>query len=168
VWQQGDGPIPEDTDLLTWQIGPSLAMQTTVKGTVLVASAGIPWTEHGFSPTLGLSASGPAGSVRAEVGPAVQTGELAIAPGPLQVTLGGTHASGLGLAWADVGIHPGRLVAGGGLTWDFLADEGDLGALSGASARLGYDDGCVAGTLTAAFAPDRTLPDLGVAFALRR
>ena len=63
----------------------------------------------------------------------------------------------LWLAWSDATVAPGRLRVGAGVTWDVGRE-----AFAGASARLGYDDGCVNAWLTAGFAPDRAVPDVGL------
>lgn len=83
--------------------------------------------------------------------------------GLVAIDVGALIASEAQLGWADLTLHPGRLVLGGGVSRGFA--EAD--PISGA-ARLGYDDGCSSLMLNAAFSPDRTLPDLGLALVLRK
>ena len=110
-----------------------------------------------------LEVHGAALSGSAYADPDVQLAQVSGTFDPVTVTLGSTRAEDLWLAWADTGVAWRRLRVGGGLGWD-LQGKG----FTVANARVGYDDGCAAITLTAAFAVDRDLPDLGLAATLRR
>jgi hypothetical protein len=83
--------------------------------------------------------------------------------GLVAVDAGALRAADTALGWADVTLHPGRLLVGGGVSRGFAAAD----PLSGA-ARLGYDDGCSSLVFTAAFSPDRALPDVGAQLVLRK
>jgi len=84
-------------------------------------------------------------------------------PGPVTLAAGSAHARTLWLGWGDASLALGRFRTGAGLAWNLYA-----GAYSGADARLGYDDGCASAMLSARFAPDRALPDFGLALTLRK
>ena len=73
------------------------------------------------------------------------------------------HAPDVWLTWGAMDLRRGVLRAGASAAWDLGA-----GAWSGAGLRVGYDDGCVSGLLTADLSPDRALPDLGLQVRLRR
>jgi len=144
--------------------GPSLRVEAAgapgVVQTELVAGFA---ADGDFVPSGTLAVR--AGPVDLDLGadPDQQRVRVGVREGAVSVSVGSLRAEPLWLAWGDVDLAPGRVRAGGGLTWDL----GEAG-WSGASARLGYDDGCAAAMLTAGFGPDRTLPDLGLSLRLRR
>lgn len=160
---RGEGVLPEDRDASRWGLGPALGAQTTLGETSVVLQAVAPWTEHGLDPMLDVAVRARSASLRAQVATEVQVAEIRVEPAPLSLGLGAANAEGLTLGWTDATLHPGRLLVGGGLAWDFGSD-----GFSGSSARIGYDDGCVSAIVSAAFAPDRAIPDLGFAMVLRR
>ncbi|NTV97119.1 MAG: hypothetical protein HGA75_17180, partial [Thiobacillus sp.] len=77
--------------------------------------------------------------------------------------LGALRTDWSALAWANLDLHVGRFISGVGSSVDLEAIEP-----SGASAYVGYDDGCSALRVTAGFAPDRALPDVGLKVEWRK
>ena len=100
-----------------------------------------------------------------------QAGEVGWRPSGdgLSPSLGMAHlapldaAADVGLTWAAADLRRGVLRAGLSGAWDL-----DAGAWSVAGVRVGYDDGCMLGMVTADLSPDRALPDLGSQLQLRR
>ncbi|MFN7145275.1 MAG: hypothetical protein ACK4YP_15990, partial [Myxococcota bacterium] len=132
----------------------------------------------GWRPAAALDLQLPTVSARIQADPGVQAGEVRWMPGAVTLAAGTARTGGGGgvaggasppapgalwLAWGDAGLALGRLRTGGGVAWDLGA-----AAFSGADARLGYDDGCVAATVSARFSPDRAVPDVGFAATFRR
>ncbi|MFZ5477703.1 MAG: hypothetical protein ACOZNI_13090 [Myxococcota bacterium] len=142
-----------------WFAGPSVRAQAAFLG----GEAALGWTEAGWRPEVAVEVLGDVVSARVQADPKVQAASLTASLGGVTAVAGSARAASLWLGWGDATVRIGRLVSGGGLAWDVLA-----GAYAGASTRVGYDDGCVAATLTGAFAPDREVPDVGVAVRLLR
>jgi len=148
---------------LTAAAGPDLRAATALGDVVLSGDGALLVDDHGvLLPTVTVTASGETLSLRAEASPARQLAELQT-HGLVALDLGALAAADTALGWADLTLHPGRLLVGGGVSRGFAADD----LLSGA-ARLGYDDGCSSLVLTAAFSPDRALPDFGAQLVLRK
>jgi hypothetical protein len=82
---------------------------------------------------------------------------------PFALGLSSTHTEAVWWSGIDTTWHWKRLVLGGGVSGEFLAP-----AWSGALGRIGYDDGCTSLIVSAGFAPDRSLPDLGMQLVLRQ
>lgn len=144
------------------RLGPSLRAQAAWGEVGVGAEGRVAWDGAGWVPDGAIDVSGGAFGLRAQGDREVQAAEARWSPAPLSFGLGGAHADELWLSWGDVTARPGRLLVGTGLAWDLGA-----GAFTGADARLGYDDGCLAATLFARFAPDRALPDLGASLSFR-
>ncbi len=94
---------------------------------------------------------------------AIQAARLLYAPGAGGAGLWLSRSAGTTLIGADVTIHPGRLVAGGGVSRSLEAGE-----WAGAGLRLGYDDGCSSLLVSGNFSPDRTLPDVSAQLIIRK
>lgn len=151
------------TTALTAAVGPDLRAATVLGDVVLSGDGALLVDDQGaLLPTATVTASGETLSIRAEASPARQLAEVQT-HGLVALDLGALAAADTALGWADVTLHPGRLLVGGGVSRGFAADD----LLSGA-ARLGYDDGCSSLVLTAAFSPDRALPDFGAQLVLRK
>lgn len=144
-------------------VGPSLRAQTALGDAVVGGEGRVGWDGEGWRPMVALDAQAGAWSLAGRADTDVQYGALRWAPDPVTLAVGGANAEGLALAWGDAGVRVGRLVAGAGGAWDVGAN-----VHAGADARLGYDDGCVAATITARFAPDREAPDFGAGVVVRR
>lgn len=163
--------------------GPSARLEAVGQPGTITADLLAGWSPDGFAPSGSLGVrTGPlqvdvhvdrqlqqvgagvaAGFVGLTVGAARWDGDVVSAAGEGEPPNVARVDEDLLLAWGDLDLHPGRLRAGGGLTWDV---EG--AGFAGASARLGYDDGCSGALVTAAFAPDRAVPDFGFKLVLRR
>lgn len=146
-----------------WAAGPVGRAETGLGGTVVAAEAWGRWTEAGFEPVGQARVSGGPVTLEARAEAARQWGRVRVDLGGVDLGGGVLHDGGLALGWGDAGLGWRRARGGGSLAWDLGA-----GSWSGAGARLGYDDGCVAVGVSAAFSPDRALPDLGVKVELRR
>ena len=154
-----DGPVEAAV-----RAGPGARVATGFAAGTLGLDAAVLYDGAAWRPAGALDVTAGGVGLRVQADPDVVTGELRLAPsGPVSVTAGGTRAGTLAFAWGDTSLAFGRLRAGAGLAWDIGG-----GALSGADARLGYDDGCAAATLTARFSPDRVAPDIGFAATVRR
>ncbi len=150
--------------VLTMRVGPSVRATTALATGGLGIDVALLQDGAGWRPAGSIDAHFTRLAVRAQADTEVQSGEIRWMPTErYSVAIGSAHASGLWLGWGDAVVGVGRFRTGGGLTWDLGG-----GAFSGADARVGYDDGCTAATLTARFAPDRVLPDFGLALVLRR
>jgi hypothetical protein len=152
-----------DTAGLAVRAGPALRASTALADGGVGFDAALLQDGAGWRPAATIDVHLARLALRAQADPAVQAGEVRWMPGPVTVAVGTTHADPLWLAWGDTGVAVGRLRTGAGLSWD-LGQR----AFAGADARIGYDDGCAAALITARFAPDRALPDLGLAVTLRR
>ena len=97
-----------------------------------------------------------------------QAGEVGVNLEAVTLRLGGVHqtARGQWIAWAATDVHLHRMRLGAALSTpvDSSSSEPEW------TARFygGYDDGCTQLLVTAAMAPDRELPDLGLKFVVRR
>lgn len=145
-----------------WAAGPYGRAETVLGATVISAEAWARWTDAGFEPSGQARVSGGPWSLEAGAEPERQWGRGAARLGALSAGVGGVHEGEVALAWGEADLAPGRARVGGSLAWDLAA-----GSWSGADARVGYDDGCVAIGLRAGFSPDRALPDLGLAAEVR-
>ena len=143
--------------------GPAIRASTATRTGGVDVDAALLQDGTGWRPAASVDVHLARISVRGQVDPEVQAGEVRWMPGPLTLAAGTAHAAELWLGWGDAALALGRLRTGAGLAWNL-----DAVAYSGADARLGYDDGCTAATLTARFAPDRAVPDLGLALTLRK
>ncbi|MSQ00578.1 MAG: hypothetical protein EXR71_01635 [Myxococcales bacterium] len=142
-------------------LGPSVRAETALDGTVLTGEAAVVW-DGAWTPLASVQAAGADVVARAELAPTRQL--LAIRThGAVEVDAGVLFSADTAVAWADASLHVKRIVVGGGASRGLLADDAPSGV-----ARLGYDDGCSALLLSAAFAPDRALPDFGVRLELRK
>jgi hypothetical protein len=142
-------------------VGPALRATAAV-GPLLLSGEAAALYDGAWSPLVSAQASTSGLSLRGEVSADRQFVALRT-EGLWAVEAGALAAADTALAWADVTWHPGRLVVGGGLSRGFGTDDVPSGA-----ARVGYDDGCSALLVSAGFAPDRDLPDLGLKLQLRK
>lgn len=157
-------PTPEP-----FAAGPSL--RTTVTGGEVLASLDTAWllAAEGARPRVDAAVEAPLGPGAIEVwghgDAATASGEVGWRPDGdgLAPSVGMAHAPDVWLTWGAMDLRRGVLRAGASAAWDLGA-----GAWSGAGLRVGYDDGCVSGLLTADLSPDRALPDLGLQVRLRR
>ncbi|GDX82423.1 hypothetical protein LBMAG42_42340 [Deltaproteobacteria bacterium] len=143
--------------------GPTLRASAALGPNVLSGEAtALLGLDGGITPKLTINASSEAWSARAESDGDAAALQLQTR-GVVALDVGALLAPDAQLGWADLTWHPGRLVLGGGASRGFSETD----PLTG-SARLGYDDGCSSLVLSAAFSPDRALPDVGLALALRK
>ncbi len=142
-------------------LGPDVRAETVIDGTVLTGEAAVVWDGE-WTPLVSVQAAGADVLARAELAPTRQL--LAVrTQGAVEVDAGVLFSADTAVAWADAALHIKRLVVGGGASRGLLPDDAANGV-----ARLGYDDGCSALVVSAAFAPDRELPDFGVRLELRK
>lgn len=144
-----------------WGLGPALRAQLVAGDAVLHGEVVGRW-DGSWAPRASLDLStGPVSAWFA--------GDLALQAGGLSWSsvvsgsVGAVRGEGLAVAWGSTDLRLGRLLLGGGVAGDLEAP-----AWSGASAQIGYDDGCSSLILSAAFSPDRALPDLGAKLVLRK
>jgi len=143
--------------------GPSLRASTATRTGGVDLDAALLQDGTGWRPAGSVDVHFARFTLRGQVDPEVQAGEVRWMPGPVTLAAGSAHARGLWLGWGDAALALGRFRTGAGLAWNL-----DASAYSGADARLGYDDGCASAMLSARFAPDRALPDFGLALTLRK
>ncbi len=142
-------------------LGPDVRAETVIDGTVLTGEAAVVWDGQ-WTPLVSVQAAGADVLARAELAPTRQL--LAVrTQGAVEVDAGVLFSADTAVAWADATLHIKRLVVGGGASRGLLPEDAASGV-----ARLGYDDGCSALVVSAAFAPDRELPDFGVRLELRK
>jgi hypothetical protein len=145
------------------RVGPALRAQAGLSSGSVGLDAAALYGSDGWQPAVRVDADAAGWSARVELRPELQAAQLGWGRGPVTLKAGGAHAADLWLTWGDAALAVGRLRLGGGAAWDLAARR-----LSGADARVGYDDGCAAATVSAAFSADRPLPDLGLSVTLRK
>lgn len=131
---------------------------------LLSASAHAGTDERGLTGRAEADLDGPV-HLTLRAGRRQQAGTLGLTTHAMSWTLGGAHrtADGQWLGWGQADLHVGRLRLGGGVSTP-------IGVPAAWSARglVGYDDGCTRLLVSAAMAPDRPLPDMGLTLTVRR
>ena len=157
-------------------VGPSVRVQSALGSTIASLSAAVVFDGVGLAPEGAIDLAGEHVTMRSTVGPDAQAIDLR-AGNAVVGRVGVVHA---GIEWftlGEISLHLGRFVSGLGLSIDPVPDAADVRvfewagaalALDGATARVGYDDGCSSFVVTAALSPDRDLPDLGAQVVLRK
>jgi hypothetical protein len=145
------------------RVGPALRASTAWAAGGMDVDVAVMQDGSGWRPTGALDVHLERVQLRVQADPDVQLGNVRWTPGVVEFGAGTARAGALWLTWGDASLALGRLRTGGGVAWDLTG-----AAFSGADARIGYDDGCFAATLSAHFGPDRPLPELGVAATMRR
>jgi hypothetical protein len=148
-------------------VGAGTRADAVIGDWLLSASAHAGSDASGLAARARVDLDGPV-HVAFHAGRRQQAGEVGLNLHPFALRVGGVHQTenGTWVAWASTDLNLYRMRLGAALSTP-LAPASDAPAWT---ARLsgGYDDGCTALLVTAAMAPDRDLPDLGLKFAIRR